>query len=62
VFVWRNAIFLGLAFIVVGILYFLVQGSDSASTADRAGATMLVVLGVAMAFVFSILLRGSRGL
>jgi hypothetical protein len=62
VFIWRNAIILGIGFMVVGVLYFLVQGSDAATTADRAGATMLVVLGVAMAFVFGILLRGSRGL
>ena len=61
-FVWRNAVILGLIFIVVGILYYLVQGSDTISTSDRAGATMLVILGVAMAFVFSVLLRGSRGL
>ena len=61
-FVWRNAVILGLVFIVVGILYYLVQGSDTFSTADRAGATMLVILGIAMAFVFSVLLRGSRGL
>jgi hypothetical protein len=62
VFVWRNAIILGIGFMVVGILYFLVQGGDAATSMDRAGATMLVILGVAMAFVFSILLRGSRGL
>jgi hypothetical protein len=61
-FVWRNALILGIIFIVVGVLYFWLQGSDLAVTADRAGATMLIILGGAMAFVFSILLRGSRGL
>ena len=61
-FVWRNAIYLGIIFVVVGVVYFWVQGSDLAVTMDRAGATMLVILGAAMAFVFSILLRGSRGL
>jgi hypothetical protein len=61
-FVWRNAVFLGIIFILVGVLYFLLQGSDVGTTSDRAGATMLVVLGVAMALVFSILLRGSREL
>ena len=61
-FVWRNALILGIVFVVVGVLYFWLQGDDLATTADRAGATMLVILGGAMAFVFSILLRGSRGL
>ena len=61
-FVWRNAVLLGVIFIVVGVLYFLLQGGDLGTTSDRAGATMLIVLGVAMAFVFSILLRGSREL
>jgi hypothetical protein len=59
-FVWRNAIVLGLIFVAVGALYFLVQGGGA--TLDRAGATMLIVLGLAMAFTFTILLRGSRGL
>ena len=61
-FVWRNALILGVIFIVVGIIYWFVQGGDTSTTSDRAGATMLVVLGGAMAFVFSILLRGSREL
>ena len=61
-FVWRNAVILGVVFIVVGVIYYLVQGSDTAFTQDRAGAVMLLILGGAMAFVFSILLRGSRGL
>lgn len=61
-FIWRHAIILGIIFVIVGIVYFWVQGDDLATTSDRAGATMLVILGGAMAFVFSILLRGSRGL
>ena len=61
-FVWRNALILGVIFIAVGVLYYLVQGTDTATTSDRAGATMLIILGGAMAFVFSILLRGSREL
>ena len=61
-FVWRNALFLGIIFVVVGIIYWYVQGSDVSPTSDRGGATMLVVLGAAMAFVFVILLRGSREL
>jgi hypothetical protein len=61
-FVWRNALFLGVIFIVVGVIYFLVQGPDTGTTSDRAGATMLVILGLAMAFGFMVLLRGSREL
>jgi hypothetical protein len=61
-FIWRNALILGILFVIVGVLYFLVQGDDMARTMDRAGATMLVILGAAMAFVFTILLRGSREL
>ncbi len=44
----------------VGLLYLFVQGDGT--DLDRAGVTMLIILGVAMAFVFSILLRGSREL
>jgi drug/metabolite transporter (DMT)-like permease len=61
-FVWRNALILGVIFIVVGVIYFFVQGSGTGTTSDRAGATMLVILGGAMAFAFAILLRGSREL
>jgi hypothetical protein len=59
-FVWRNAIILGIIFIGVGLLYLWVQGNGA--TMDRAGVTMLVILGAAMMFTFTILLRGSRGL
>ena len=61
-FIWRNAVILGISGVVIGVVYYLVQGTDAATTMDRAGATMLGILGGAMAFVFSILLRGSRGL
>jgi hypothetical protein len=59
-FVWRNALILGLIFIIVGVAYFFLNGHTVGL--DVAGATMLVVLGGAMAFVFAILLRGSREL
>ena len=59
-FVWRNALILGLIFIVVGVAYFFLNGHTLGL--DVAGATMLVILGGAMAFVFAILLRGSREL
>ena len=61
-FVWRNALILGVVFVVIGAAYWLLQGSDTAPTQDRAGAVMLLFLGAAMAFVFTILLRGSRSL
>ncbi len=59
-FVWRNAIALGIGFMIVGAAYFLLQGSGE--WLDRTGATLLILLGVAMAFTFTVLLRGSRGL
>jgi hypothetical protein len=59
-FVWRNAIILGLIFVGVGLLYWWVQGDGK--TMDRAGVTMLILLGGAMMFTFMILLRGSRSL
>jgi hypothetical protein len=59
-FVWRNALILGLIFIVVGTGYWYFNNHTVGL--DLAGATMLVVLGLAMAFVFAILLRGSREL
>jgi hypothetical protein len=59
-FVWRNALILGLVFIVVGVAYFFLNGPTLGL--DQAGATMLIILGFAMAFVFTILLRGSREL
>ena len=59
-FIWRYAVVLGFGFIAVGVLYYVLQGQGTGL--DRAGATMLVMLGAAMAFVFAVLLRGSRSL
>jgi drug/metabolite transporter (DMT)-like permease len=59
-FTWRAAIFLGIIFIVVGVVYLIGQGNGQ--WMDRSGATLLIVLGAAMAFTFAILLRGSREL
>jgi len=56
---WRMALILGVFFVAVGIVYWFVQGIK---TIDLAGVTMLIVLGAAMAFGFTILLRGSRDL
>jgi len=57
---WRAALVLGAIFATVGIVYLLVQGSGP--SADRSGVAMLIALGIAMAFGFSVLLRGSREL
>ncbi len=57
---WRSAIMIGVGFMVVGVLYLVTQGAGE--TMDRAGATMLIALGVAMAFGFAIILRGLRDL
>lgn len=59
-FIWRNAIILGIGFIVVGVAYYFLQGEGR--WLDRTGATLLILLGAAMAFTFTILLKGSRGL
>ena len=59
-FVWRNALILGLIFIVVGVIYWSCRREPM--NIDRAGATMLIILGIAMAFGFAVLLRGSREL
>jgi len=59
-FISRNAIILGAGFVAVGVLYLLLQGDGL--WLDRAGATMLIVLGLAMAFTFAVLLRVSRGM
>ena len=55
------ALILGLIFIVVGVGYWLLN-STAVMHLDAAGATMLIGLGIAMAFVFAVLLRGSREL
>ena len=57
---WRVALILGGIFVTVGIVYLIVQGNGIFM--DRSGATMLVVLGLAMGFGFAVLLRGSREL
>ena len=59
-FIWRNALILGLLFVVIGVGYWYVQNNPQ--VIDLAGATLLVLLGVSMAFTFAILLRGSREL
>jgi hypothetical protein len=58
---WRGAIVIGIGFVVVGIIYGLSQ-VPYPQWLDVAGMTMLLVLGVAMAFSFAVILRGSREL
>ncbi len=55
---WRHTILLGAFFVVVGVLYLLVQGDGR--TIDRAGVLMLLLAGVSMAFGLAVLVRGSR--
>ena len=57
-FNWRNTFFLGAFFVVVGILYFFLQGDFR--TIDRTGVVMLILTGVAMVFGLSVLIPGSR--
>lgn len=58
---WRSALVLGGIFIVVGLIYWYVQ-SFWQGTTDFFGPVALVALGVATAFGFSLLLRGSKEL
>ena len=59
-FNWRNSLVLGGFFVVVGLAYLFLQGDGL--YIDRAGATMLIALGIGMAFAFAVLLRVSREL
>lgn len=56
----RNALLLGLIFVVIGAIYILVQGHDR--TIDLTGAVLLLMLGVAMSLGFGVMLRGSEEL
>lgn len=57
-FNWRSTLVIGVFFVVVGILYFFVQGDGR--TTDRAGVTMLILTGISMGFGLTVLIRGSR--
>ena len=60
VYHWRTALIIGAIFAAVGVVYYFLQGNGV--YLDRVGATLLVILGAAMAFGFTILFKGSRGL
>ena len=55
---WRKTLIIGAFFVLVGILYFFLQGDFR--TIDRTGVVMLILTGVAMVFGLSVLIRGSR--
>ena len=57
---WRKTLVIGAFFIVLGVLYYFLQGDGT--TIDRAGVTMLLLTGAAMAFGFAVLVKGSRDL
>jgi hypothetical protein len=54
----RNAVFIGLVFAVIGLVYWAIPYFFGFHL-DYAGTTMLVVLGVAMAIMFYTLIAGS---
>jgi hypothetical protein len=53
----RNAALVGIIFVVVAAIYFVVQ--IGFTHADFAGVTMLAVLGIAMALMAYVLVAGS---
>jgi small neutral amino acid transporter SnatA (MarC family) len=57
----RFAIVLGATFAIVGAIYIAVQHLEITST-DLEGGVLLLILGIAMAFGFTVLVRGSRDL
>jgi uncharacterized membrane protein len=54
----RNAIFVGLLFVVVGAIYFAVQ-AVAGWPVDYAGVTLLGLLGIAMGVMAYVLIAGS---
>ena len=54
----RNAIAVGLIFVVIGVIYWAVPYFGGWHV-DYAGTTMLLVLGIAMSLMFYVLIAGS---
>jgi hypothetical protein len=54
----RNAIFVGLMFVVVGAIYWAVQ-YFAGWEVDYAGVTLLILVGVAMGIMSYVLIAGS---
>ncbi len=57
---WRHTLVIGAFFVVVGLIYLVTQGTGI--TIDLAGVTLLLLAGVAMAFGFAVLVKGSQDL
>lgn len=65
----RNAALLGLIFIAIGIIYYVVPNALGINDGDgetnildiAAGATMLLALGIAMSLMAYVLAVGTRG-
>jgi hypothetical protein len=54
----RNAIFVGLLFVVVGVLYWAAQ-VVAGGEVDYAGVTLLILVGIAMGIMSYVLIAGS---
>ena len=54
----RNAIFVGLVFVAIAIVYWAIPYFGGFHL-DYAGVTMLAVLGIAMSLMFYVLIAGS---
>jgi hypothetical protein len=54
----RNAIFIGLVFVVIAIVYWAIPYFGGFHL-DYAGTTMLAILGIAMSLMFYVLIAGS---
>jgi hypothetical protein len=68
-FNWRNTFVVGAFFVLVGIIYFVVQGAGNCApemthcasrTLDLTGVLLLILTGVSMVFGLAVLVRGSR--
>ncbi len=55
----RNAIIIGVAFALLGAIYWAVQEIAGMPLVDYAGVTMLVLLGVAVSVMAYVLIAGS---
>lgn len=54
----RNAALVGIVFVIIGVIYWAVP-TIGGWHVDYAGVTMLLLLGVAMAIMFYVLVAGS---
>lgn len=54
----KRALLLGLPFVIIGLIYWI-SGSVLAGVPDAAGASLLILLGVAMSTMAFVLVSGS---